>query len=1234
MVLRNHIVLVSLLVAVAIMVGCQGNGTPVVPGSQDNPAPSPALSQGSLNHAPAGVVNTHHLLAFVDVKIDAQKQKVEFTQLRTASQHLNLLEVIPLYCKPVTSCLDFINLVIDMPTATCDLDVVVKHPIPDAYADCYDLRGIGIFKGTLAPGFTNGSVATQMLNADGFTTAYDMAGDFDAFLNPYKAFNKDLPRRIFAHSTETTEHLTVKFPSLDPSDATFQYAVDASWADPNLINPGDLTTDPNIPEPYQVNVLYTDPVKNEMFAEGTAVVEIFDWQKNATGVTFEIPNLLGGSFDMAQVLESNGRYLFYYNVSNQENPAPGTYPFLAKATDQYLSQPDLGNPTITVNLTNYQLGYMTVYDGTSNTAPVASIVADDLTIKTGGTVHFDASGSSDAEDTTVASYAWDLDGDGLFNDGTDPQAEHQYSQAGKFAVNVLVTDSDGLTDILNLPLIVDATETVNTPPIAAAFASNIHPNVGQLITLDASGSTDEEDGKPVSWEWDLDGDGDYNDKSGEVIQTSWSTGGPVSVDVKVTDSGGLSDTLDTKILITVLEGPNTPPVAVAMADKLTAVVGELIIFDGTDSYDPEDGPVSGFAWDFLGAGTYTDSFSPVVPYKFWAPGTYLVDLRVTDSGGLTDTLDVPLSIEITGPPNQPPVAVAKVDKTLAHVGEMIHFDATDSYDPEEGTVKSYLWDLNGDGLYNDQFTGQFDYAYPAVGIYHVDVRVSDTPGLTDTLGTKITIQILAADNSAPVAIAHASKVFGYVGDTISFDGSDSYDPEDGSPTSWGWEFDGDDDYNDSPFIVAQYTYDTAGDYTVDLKVTDKNGAFDTLDVPISILIVPVGTNFPPEAVGEVDCAFPLIGQMVHFTDNSTDLDGTVVKWEWNWDDGTGYHDYTSTQGNITHAFSEEGINQVTLQVTDNLGATDVIDTPISMFVSAPTYVPPTTAPSCTGAMSHFYAASMPVSMPNTTETGRDMAFMSDGSYIMVVADKLFQLFVPAMMMSTPMLQGAGWVKSIDVGPGDLVALSGLTDGIIKVYNTVPGPSPTLSPLVDVNVGHPIEGICFDDTGNLQVYGGGILNTLKNPTYEVNGCGTYDVSEIIGYGTVNDMDFSVWNHSLYLAVNDGANGKVVEIDFLGKVNKVISDVLLGPSNYMDILTDRDVLDPSTAGCRIEVFGGSSQAYVTRLDAKLNKLDQSVYGFWGIRAAALNPKATNEVVVLEDCCVSWIDFLIPFHDWTDL
>jgi PKD repeat protein len=77
---------------------------------------------------------------------------------------------------------------------------------------------------------------------------------------------------------------------------------------------------------------------------------------------------------------------------------------------------------------------------TSNTPPVASFTATPDTVPVGRAVQFDASGSHDAEGPVT--YAWDLDGDGHFDDGTGVTASRAYSDPGTVQVRLRVTDDN------------------------------------------------------------------------------------------------------------------------------------------------------------------------------------------------------------------------------------------------------------------------------------------------------------------------------------------------------------------------------------------------------------------------------------------------------------------------------------------------------------------------------------------------------------------------------------------------------------------------------------------------------------------------------------------------------------------------------------------------------------------------------------------------------------------------
>jgi len=92
-------------------------------------------------------------------------------------------------------------------------------------------------------------------------------------------------------------------------------------------------------------------------------------------------------------------------------------------------------------------------------------------------------------------------------------------------------------------------------------------------------------------------------------------------------------------------------------------------------------------------------------------------------------------------------------------------------------------------------------------------------------------------------------------------------------------------------------------------------------------------NDPPMADFTLNKTTASLGETLRFTDQSTDPDGTVEEWAWNFGDGG-----TSTAQNPTHAFMATGQFIVTLIVTDNDGTDSVQSASETITVEVPTEV--------------------------------------------------------------------------------------------------------------------------------------------------------------------------------------------------------------------------------------------------------------------------------------------------------
>ncbi len=166
---------------------------------------------------------------------------------------------------------------------------------------------------------------------------------------------------------------------------------------------------------------------------------------------------------------------------------------------------------------------------------------------------------------------------------------------------------------------------------------------------------------------------------------------------------------------------------------------------------------------------------------------------------------------------------------------------------------------------------------------------------------------------APVAEAGPNHNI-EVGDKVNFDGGQSTVSEGSSITEYKWDVDGDLiwDYQ-TQTQIASYTYNTKGTYTVTLQITDSLGQIDTDTCTIYVASPPPTAAF---VYSPDDYPHPTTLDTIQFTDTSTDSDGTLTSWYWEFGDGT-----TSTERNPTHKYESGGTKYVSLTVTDNDGET-------------------------------------------------------------------------------------------------------------------------------------------------------------------------------------------------------------------------------------------------------------------------------------------------------------------------
>lgn len=241
---------------------------------------------------------------------------------------------------------------------------------------------------------------------------------------------------------------------------------------------------------------------------------------------------------------------------------------------------------------------------------------------------------------SIVLYEWDWDYDGTFDvdtTGVTATKAGGYSATGLYPVALRVTDDN--PDNLGGPQtdIYECAINVHEPPHCPhAFASGPYLGwVNEPVTFDGSASWDP-DNEIVLYEWDLDGDGEFDDATGINPTKTWDAPYFGVIGLRVTDAEGEFPACSDEDFTTVEIGNHTP-VADAGGPYI-APKDYCINLNGTKSKDPDPGDTITYAWDLDGDGDFDDSTESRPEFCVGSEigKVYDIGLKVTDSFGEYD----------------------------------------------------------------------------------------------------------------------------------------------------------------------------------------------------------------------------------------------------------------------------------------------------------------------------------------------------------------------------------------------------------------------------------------------------------------------------------------------------------------------------------------------------------------------------------------------------------------------
>jgi gliding motility-associated-like protein len=506
----------------------------------------------------------------------------------------------------------------------------------------------------------------------------------------------------------------------------------------------------------------------------------------------------------------------------------------------------------------------------------------------------------------IINYNWDF-GDptsGVNNTSALKNPSHVYTKAGEYDVTLIVTTTRGCV----LKQMKQKYIKAGDPPVISLitytqldFCQRNPVKFIATITKDID-----------KMDWDF-GDGSPIESHSldSVLKDSiihkYLKAGVMTVKVNAWSKGCMSTTAYTVTPDVVINEPIADFTPSSLLE--CTVPSSSISFTNKTSGDPL---VTLWDWSF-GDGNTSTLQNP--SNTFAAAGSYKVKLQATNTvtGCKSDTIytvfvctsDPKFSVNNASP-------CASTTDSIQFTNDVIANSL-----PKPGfVVSSYLWDF-GDGKTSTKANPKHAYSIP--GQYTVKLKVTEVHGGCATFehieNNMITVR-------GPIIDFSVDQGQICVGSTVNFTNKTKHDPSDTvDPTKdvYLWTFG---DGQTSTVENPSHTYNSSGNYTVVLKVTDANNCFNTKSYTNSVVVPAVKAGYT--STRTVYCLDTI--NAIQFTNASV---GTISKYDWDLD-GDSIFEVVGGAASQSKIYKTVGSYKVRQRVTSNLGCEDVFTQTIAV----------------------------------------------------------------------------------------------------------------------------------------------------------------------------------------------------------------------------------------------------------------------------------------------------------------
>ena len=470
--------------------------------------------------------------------------------------------------------------------------------------------------------------------------------------------------------------------------------------------------------------------------------------------------------------------------------------------------------------------------------------------------------------STITSWEWDFD-DGFMATVQNPT--HPYINPGNYQVTLTVTDENGCIVVVTNEVTIGGLPDVEFTWSAACEGTPVQFTVDAAITDTAA---------VQGYYWQF-GDGLTSTQQNPLH--AYTTAGLYTATLTITDTIGYSNSvsheIDVKpnpVSVFGIDSPNCQGAATQLTDYSTSTSGFITTWE----------------WDFGDGNTQTVNFpdDPDVSHTYANTGTYDITLTVTSSDGCQGTSQEQVTI------TPAPIALFTNSSTCSSGPVSFQDESTAN---GSGTIISWQWNFGdpASGTNNTSTNQHPTHVFTAPGSYDVTLIIESSSGCSDT-----TTQSITVNDPPEVEFTYSPAC---MGEDIQFT-VDGTITDIANVSTWSWSFG---DGQTSNLQDPTHNYTSPGDYDVTLSIETNDGC--TASITHTVTVNPL-----PNA--QFDYSAPTCqGDSIHFMNLSSSPNGPIVKWEWDFGDGTSQTILAPNNPNTSHLYVTDNTYDVTLTVTDS-----------------------------------------------------------------------------------------------------------------------------------------------------------------------------------------------------------------------------------------------------------------------------------------------------------------------------